>query len=171
VQTFRGDIFVILLALGANLPSPAGPPAATLRAALAALADSGITPRAVSRFYVSAAWPDPSDPAFTNAVALVDTELPPRQLLELLHGVEARFGRHRGVRNAPRTLDLDIIDYDGRVEAGPPALPHPRLHERAFVLAPLAEIVPDWRHPVTGLTAVELLAALKAGENDVRVLP
>ena len=78
----------------------------------------------------------------------------------LLHGVETDFGRLRSAPNAPRTLDIDLLDYDGLVMTDGVVLPHPRLAERSFVLAPLAEIAPDWRHPVTGLGAGELLAAL-----------
>lgn len=151
---------MILLGLGANLPSSAGPPAATLRAALEELARSGTVSLAVSRFYRTAAWPDPHDPPFVNAVARIETTLPPGALLCRLHDIEAKFGRQRGLRNAPRTLDLDLLDYDGRVEAGPPELPHPRLVERGFVLVPLREIAPEWRHPRSGLTADDLLAAL-----------
>ena len=154
---------MILIALGANLPSMAGAPAETLRAALARLGGEGVTVRAVSSFYNTKAWPDPTDPPFVNAVAAVATGLPPDALLAALHRVEAAFGRSRSVKNAPRSLDLDLLDYDGRIEAGPPILPHPRIGERDFVLRPLAEIAPDWRHPVSGLTAGELLSRLADG--------
>jgi 2-amino-4-hydroxy-6-hydroxymethyldihydropteridine diphosphokinase len=151
---------MILIALGANLPSAAGGPEETLRAALASLRARGITVERQSGFYVSEAWPDPSDPPFINAVAAVRTSLPPTDLLRLLHEVEAEFGRKRGPRNAPRSLDLDLIDYDSRVEQGEPELPHPRIKSRAFVLVPLREIAPDWRHPVTGRAVTELIADL-----------
>lgn len=151
---------MILIALGANLPSVAGPPAETLRAALAAFQANGIKPVKVSEFHETKAWPDPSDPLFVNAVAQVETSLDPQALLARLHEIERQFGRERPARNAPRTLDLDIIDYDGRVEAGPPILPHPRMPDRAFVLTPLAEIAPEWRHPVLGMTAAEMLTRI-----------
>jgi 2-amino-4-hydroxy-6-hydroxymethyldihydropteridine diphosphokinase len=77
----------------------------------------------------------------------------------------------RGARNAPRTLDVDILDYNGRVEGGPPVLPHPRLEERPFVLVPLAEIAADWRHPVSHRTAAELLAALPQQGSGIVPLP
>lgn len=157
---------MILIALGANLPSEAGPPAETLRASLAALAENGIRIVRVSHFFQTPAWPDPVDPPFTNAVALVETTRNPAALLALLHEVESRFGRVRGARNTPRTLDLDLLDYDGRIEAGPPVLPHPRLAERAFVLVPLAEVVPDWRHPATGQGVDALLAAIPLAERE-----
>jgi 2-amino-4-hydroxy-6-hydroxymethyldihydropteridine diphosphokinase len=155
---------MILIALGANLASSAGKPDETLRAALKALARRGITVDAVSSFYKTPAWPDPSDPPFVNAVARVTSTLPPAALLAALHAVEAEFGRKRSVRNAPRTLDLDLIDYDGRVEMGAIELPHPRAADRAFVLVPLRDVAPDWRHPVSGKSVAELIDALPASE-------
>ena len=160
---------MIVIALGANLPSRAGAPRETLRAALDALTAFGVRVTAVSPFYASKAWPDPGDPAFVNAVAIVETELSPHALMTRLHEVETSFGRKRSTKNAPRPLDLDLIDYDGWVEAGPPVLPHPRMHGRAFVLAPLADVAPGWRHPVSGETIEQLLAALN-GSKDVRQL-
>jgi 2-amino-4-hydroxy-6-hydroxymethyldihydropteridine diphosphokinase len=153
---------MIYIALGANLPSHAGNPAQTLRAALHQLAENGAVPQAVSSFYATPAWPDPSDPEFVNAVARIETELSPPQLMELLHRVEAAFGRQRNVRNAPRTLDLDILDYEGRVEQGPPILPHPRIAGRAFVLIPLRDVAPEWHDPASGENVDTLIAALPA---------
>lgn len=120
----------------------------------------------VSSFYQSPAWPDPSHPPYVNAVALVQTPLGPAGLLAALHEIEAAFGRERSVPNAPRTLDLDLIDYDGRVEEGPPVLPHPRAAGRAFVLKPIADIAPAWRHPVSGKPVAALLAALPPGDVE-----
>jgi len=118
--------------------------------------------------YTSPAWPDPADPPFTNAVAAVDTWLAPAELMMTLHAVESEFGRKRGIPNIPRTLDLDLIDYDGRVESaiGGPVLPHPRATERAFVLAPLLDVAPDWRDPVTGTSGRDRLKALQALGNQ-----
>ena len=151
---------MILIALGANLPSPAGTPTATLSSALGRLKACGITLLSVSSFYQTPAWPDPSQPPYVNAVAQVATRLQPGELLALLHDVEAEFGRVRGMANASRTLDLDLLDYDGRIMASDVTLPHPRMAERSFVLVPLAEIAPGWQHPLTRQGAGELLARL-----------
>jgi 2-amino-4-hydroxy-6-hydroxymethyldihydropteridine diphosphokinase len=106
-----------------------------------------------------------------NAVAAVETSLAPIALLDALLALEAGFGRRRSVPNAARTLDLDLLDYDGRRCNGERlVLPHPRLHERRFVLAPLAEIAPQWRHPRSAKTAAELLAALPPGQQPVQDL-
>jgi 2-amino-4-hydroxy-6-hydroxymethyldihydropteridine diphosphokinase len=146
-----------LIGLGANIPSPAGQPAQTLKAALAALARAGVEIAAVSPFYETVAWPDPADPPFLNAVAAVRTRLQPVALMALLHDVETTLGRKRSVPNAPRSLDLDLLDYAGQIWDGAVTLPHPRLAERRFVLEPLKVVAPDWRHPVSGLDVDALL--------------
>lgn len=148
------------------MASRVGAPQRTLTAALNHLAANGVNIEAVSPYYVTPAWPDPSDPPFVNAVARVATGLQPSELMELLHATELAFGRVRATRNAPRTLDLDLLDYDGLVQAGPPVLPHPRLAQRAFVLVPLADIAPDWVQPGTGKSVRELLAALPPKDRD-----
>ena len=155
---------MILIALGANLPSPAGPPTATLRAALARLEEQGVKILSVSSFYETPAWPDPAQPAFVNAVAAVESTLQPVELLTLLHGVETDFGRLRSAPNAPRTLDIDLLDYDGKRMTDGVMLPHPRMAERSFVLVPLAQVAPNWRHPVTGEAVRDLLIRLSDRE-------
>lgn len=155
-----GEIFI---ALGANIAGPAGPPFSTLKAALAALEIAGASVLRLSAFYETQAWPNPADPPFINAAAAVRTELEPNMLLTLLHKIETSLGRKRSAPNAPRTLDIDLLDYQGRVLGGGGLiLPHPRLAERRFVLEPLAQIAPGWRHPVSGRSARQLLAALSA---------
>jgi 2-amino-4-hydroxy-6-hydroxymethyldihydropteridine diphosphokinase len=91
-------------------------------------------------------------------------------LLQCLHAIEASFGRKREERNAPRTLDLDLIDFDGRIRDDAPILPHPRVAERGFVLVPLADIAPDWRHPVSGLSIRDLIDRLPAGSRNIAPL-
>ncbi|MGH6828153.1 MAG: 2-amino-4-hydroxy-6-hydroxymethyldihydropteridine diphosphokinase [Rhizomicrobium sp.] len=157
---FPGETPKILIALGANIPSPAGSPEATLKAALALLQARGVKVSAVSRLHATQAWPDSSDPPFVNAVAEIQTQLQPFALLGLLHEVETAFGRKRSAPNRPRSLDLDLLDYRGWIEQGPVELPHPRMAERRFVLEPLAEVAPGWRHPMSGLTVESLLKAL-----------
>jgi len=159
---------MILIGLGSNLPSEAGGPRETIEAALHALGDAGIAVERRSRFYRTAPVPVSDQPWYVNAVAAVTTKLPPRDLLAALHRIEAQFGRVRRERNEARPLDLDLLAYDGRIESGEnggPILPHPRLHERAFVLLPLADIAPDWRHPISGKSVAELIAALPPGQT------
>jgi 2-amino-4-hydroxy-6-hydroxymethyldihydropteridine diphosphokinase len=155
---------MIYIALGANIASPVGPPEVTLRRALEAMPKHGIEVVAVSRFYHSPAWPDPSQPPFVNAVAEVRTKLLPGELMRALLAIEKTFGRVRKTKWEPRSLDLDLIDYGGLVSDAPHLmLPHPRLHERAFVLRPLHDIAPHWRHPDTGQGIDSLMKTVDAG--------
>jgi 2-amino-4-hydroxy-6-hydroxymethyldihydropteridine diphosphokinase len=157
----------ILIGLGANLAAAGhASPRDTLEAALAALAAEGVAVLQRSRWWESAPVPASDQPWYVNGVARVETELGPAMLLALLHRLEAGFGRVRQVRNEARTLDLDLLAYRGEILNGPepPILPHPRLAERAFVLLPLAEILPDWRHPGTGATLPEMIRRLPPGQ-------
>jgi 2-amino-4-hydroxy-6-hydroxymethyldihydropteridine diphosphokinase len=105
-------------------------------------------------------------PAFLNAVALVQTRLQPLQALSALQAIEQRFGRRREAANAPRVLDLDLIAMGRQTVDGPRLiLPHPKAAERLFVMGPLAEIAPDWRHPITGLAARDLAASAAVGRD------
>ena len=138
------------IGLGANL----GDAADTLRRAVEALArHEGVFVRALSRFYRTPAWGREDQPDFINAVALLETSLTPRALLERLLAVETEFGRHRpdGERWGPRTLDLDLLLYgDAVIDEPGLRVPHPHLHERAFALVPLLDVLPEARIPGYG---------------------
>lgn len=158
--TKSGGIFV---ALGANLPSADyGSPRATLEAALTLLAREDLSILQRSSWWQSGPQPASDQPDFVNGVIELDTALPPAELLVVLHRIESACGRVRQQRWEARILDLDLIDYRGERRAGEggnPVLPHPRLSERLFVLLPLQEIVPFWRHPVSGVGLTELISA------------
>ncbi len=163
---------MILVALGSNLPHPQiGPPAAVLDAALDEMKASGLRVLKVSRYFASAPVPASDQPWYVNAVAKVETALPAAELLAELHRIEALFGRQRSVANAARILDLDLLAYGDVVSLDDAALclPHPRLPQRAFVLMPLLDIAPEWRHPLSGQSVRELVAALP-GDEDIRPL-
>ncbi|MDY0872535.1 2-amino-4-hydroxy-6-hydroxymethyldihydropteridine diphosphokinase [Dongia rigui] len=161
----------IFIGLGANLPSDAGSPVATLEKAVTDIASAGITIRRRSPWFETAPVPRAADqPWYVNGVIAVASDLGPQDLLALLQRLEAGAGRVRSVANAARPLDLDIIAYGDRVEtAADPLLPHPRMAMRAFVLLPLQAIAPRWRHPVSGRSVADLIAALPP-DQEIRLL-
>ena len=141
----------IILAVGGNLAGDYPSLDALLEAALSAFLRADLCIVRRSRWWRSAAWPDPAAPAYLNAVAIVETPLSPLALLAQLLAIETAFGRRRTQPNAPRTLDLDLIAHGRQIVAERGlAVPHPRAHERLFVMGPLAEIAPDWVHPALG---------------------
>jgi 2-amino-4-hydroxy-6-hydroxymethyldihydropteridine diphosphokinase len=157
-----------VIALGGNLPGSQDSVAAALRAAVAQLPMAGFQPIRISGWWRSAAWPDPSDPPFLNGVVLATTNLSAEEALAALHRLEAVFGRERTTANAPRTLDLDLIALGRTVtNSGGLILPHPRAAERYFVMGPLAEIAPGWRHPVLNATAHALAQTATIGRDAV----
>jgi 2-amino-4-hydroxy-6-hydroxymethyldihydropteridine diphosphokinase len=167
---------VILIALGANLPTAAGRlPLQSCRDAAAALDRlPGLRLRALSRWYRTAPVASlPGAPSFVNGVARLEGETgDPARLLAALHAIEDLAGRERPFPNAPRVLDLDLIDLDGLQRLAPdPVLPHPRAHLRRFVLHPLRDVAPDWRHPVLGLTVQALLDRLPPDEPTPAPMP
>ena len=156
---------MIIIALGANLPDALGhaPLQACLRAVQGLAALPGLRLVATSRWYATAPVPPlPGAPDYTNGVVRLEGVAEPAALLAALHALEDAAGRQRPYLNAPRTLDLDLVDLNGLVRDAPdPVLPHPRAHLRRFVLQPLAEVAPGWLHPRLGLTVEALLAGLE----------
>ncbi len=164
---------MIFIGIGANLDSPRyGPPLAACEASLAALDAHLVRVVARSRWYRSRPVPASDQPWFVNGVVRVETALDAASLLALLHRIEAEFGRRRTLPTQARVLDLDLLAYGGMLAQGKgagPILPHPRLHERAFVLYPLRDIAPDWRHPGSGATIEDMLRALPPGQDCVKL--
>ncbi len=164
-STGSGSIFI---GAGANLAHALyGQPRDTLMAALGSLEGRGIGILRFSPWYRSAPVPASDQPWYVNVVVEVATDLPADRLLAELHAVEEVFGRVRTVPNAARLIDLDLLDFRGKIDPGGPGratLPHPRMTGRGFVLKPLADLAPDWRHPVTGAPLEALLATLSADQ-------
>jgi 2-amino-4-hydroxy-6-hydroxymethyldihydropteridine diphosphokinase len=168
-QVARNDLDeAVIVALGSNLPGPYTSREALLEAALSALPEAGLALVTRSTWWASAAWPDPAGPEYLNGVAIVRTALSPAEALAALHAVEERFGRQReegGEANAPRTLDLDLVAHGRAVLDGDLVVPHPRAHERLFVMGPLAELASAWVHPVSGEPAFRLAANATVGRD------
>lgn len=171
-KTFRGGVYI---GLGANLPHPVhGAPPQTLRASLDRLAGREISVLRTSPLYRSAPVPASDQPWYVNAVAELATDLAADALLARLHAVEAELGRARTVVNAARSVDLDLLDFRGEIAPGGPGraiLPHPRMAGRGFVLRPLADLAPSWRHPATGASIRVLVAALDPDQQTERLEP
>ena len=178
---------IMWMALGANLTSSVGGPADTLRAALKCLEIQGAVIRTVSSFYSTPAFPTGKGPDYVNAVAEISADWSASEALAHMHAIEAQMGRERGVRWGQRTLDLDLIGHgdlvlpdaqthaewrnlplDQQMTRSPDQLilPHPRLQDRAFVLVPMADVAPDWVHPVLCKSVQELLNTLPKAQRD-----
>ena len=177
----------IIVALGANQPHQGRTLADTLQAGLVALGDAGLRVVAQSRFFATPCFPAGAGPDYLNAAAVLCAAegMAAAQVLTLLHSVEAEFGRERVQRWGMRTLDIDLLAMgaavlpdiktyrewrdlpaQAQINTAPEQLilPHPRLQDRAFVLVPMADVAPDWRHPVSGKTVREMLETLPQGD-------
>jgi 2-amino-4-hydroxy-6-hydroxymethyldihydropteridine diphosphokinase len=153
---------MILIGLGSNQDGPWGNPRETIEQALRELGRAPLRLIKASTLIVTAPFGKTDQPNFVNAVASVATELAAESLLSHLHQIERDAGRVRGERWGPRALDLDVLDFDGVISDNGLTLPHPGIAERRFVLDPIAEIAPEWRHPVTRMTAGEMRARVRS---------
>ena len=163
---------MILIGMGSNLVSAEFETSQSLlEASLNSMESHDLKVIGRSSWYRSAPIPASDQPWFVNGVVRVESDLEPAALLQVLHALEHEYGRVRGRRNGSRTLDLDLLAYDDRTsdEADGLVLPHPRLQMRGFVLLPLAELAPQWRHPKIGLTAAEMLGSLPPGQGVERL--
>nr|WP_299726035.1 2-amino-4-hydroxy-6-hydroxymethyldihydropteridine diphosphokinase [uncultured Tateyamaria sp.] len=181
-----------LVALGSNMQSDVGSPAETLDFAVSTLETMGAVIRAKSRFYATPAVPVGNGPDFVNAAVVIETGWSAREMIANLHDIEAQLGRRRAERWGARIIDLDLLAMDDMIlpdvatlrswmnlpfdqqqqkAPGQLILPHPRMHQRSFVLVPLAEIAPDWKHPITRQTVAQMCAALpEADRAPIRAL-
>jgi len=169
------------------MDSEAGSPVQALQLAVASLADVGAVIRSQSPFYATPAMPAGIGPDFVNAALVLEAPWTPRDALMRMHEIEAQMGRRRSKRWGERVVDIDLLAIDGKVLPDMPTvrtwmnlapekqresvpkqliLPHPRMHERGFVLVPLADVAPDWLHPVTRRTVVQMRDALPPADLD-----
>ncbi len=174
-----------VIALGANLSLRGCGPKVTLERSLIAMTEAGLVIRKTSRFFATPCFPAGAGPDYVNAAVLIESDLTPQGVLDLLHRIEHDFERAREQRWGMRTLDLDLVCWDELVLPDdaefqrwltlPPEdqtksapehliLPHPRLQDRAFVLVPMMDVAPDWRHPVLDRTVTQMVAALPPDE-------
>ncbi len=162
-------LHMILIGVGSNVPGPWGTPEETVARVRFELDRGPVRVERASSPVRTTPFGITDQPPFINAALAIETDLPPSALLLHLQALERRAGRHRDIHWGPRTLDLDLLDYRRLVlkEASGLVLPHPGIAERPFVLVPITEIAPEWRHPMTGLTAAEMLAKVAPSAEGV----
>ncbi|MDE0970535.1 MAG: 2-amino-4-hydroxy-6-hydroxymethyldihydropteridine diphosphokinase [Octadecabacter sp.] len=190
-RTYNISFDTVLVAIGGNAYSHIGSPESTVLAAIGAL-KARFNQFCVSSIYQTPSFPAGSGPDFINAACLFSSALPAADILEILHQIEANYGRERLLRWGQRTLDLDLIAHGDNIlpdklthdrwreltleiqKTQTPdtlILPHPRVQDRAFVLVPLADIAPDWVHPLLDQSVTEMLEHLPAAERaEIRVI-
>ena len=162
----------VIIGLGSNLSGKFGSPRGACGAALEALQNVGLEVIARSPWYESAPVPISEQPRFVNGIVSIMTELAPAALLRQILEIETIMGRQRTKPNAARIIDLDLLAQGKLICDGVgdiPVLPHPRLHERAFVILPLADLMPNWQHPLTRYTALEMKTNLRADQEIHRM--
>ena len=160
---------MILIAFGANLNSHVGSRIVTIKCAVNDLKSRGIYFIKSSRFYETEPVPPSNYPNYINSVSIIETQLNPYELLDTLHDIEGIYGRERSFRNSPRTLDIDLLSFNNSIIKNRKIeIPHPRLHERGFIMIPLQEVAKDWKHPILNVSIRDLINNL---EMDNKVLP
>lgn len=181
----------MLVAVGSNMDSAQGSPTETIRAGIMELERVGGVIRSTSRLFSTPAFPVGSGPDYVNGALVVEADWSAQDALERLHAVEAALGRRRVVRWGQRVIDMDLLAVDNTVNPDPASarkwmdlpldqqqktapdqliLPHPRMHERAFVLVPLADVAPDWVHPILNQSVLQMLDALPA-QDLAQIVP
>ena len=166
---------MIFLGIGSNLPSSFGNRFKNIDLAISFLLQEKIKLVKKSSFYESFSYPNKQDPKFINVVILIESNLSPTELMNVLISIEEKLERKRGKRNNPRTCDLDILDYKKKImdfefSNHTLTIPHKRISNRSFVLYPLKEISPNWVHPVTKKNVNDLINDLKTSNNEITKL-
>ena len=152
----------IFLGIGSNL----GNRIINIEKAKLLLLDLGIKLISISNYYETPSWPNPKNPEFINIVLKVTCKHKPLEMINLCKIIEAKLGRKKSPKNSPRVCDIDIIDFDGLVSKDKLSLPHPRMHERNFVLFPLFDIEKNWVHPIKKISVKKLILSLS--NKDIR---
>ena len=152
----------VFLGIGSNL----GNRITNIEKAKLLLIENGINFISISNYYETPSWPDPKKPKFINIVLKVTCKHKPLEMINLCKIIEAKLGRKKSPKNSPRVCDIDIIDFDGLVSKDKLSLPHPRMHERNFVLFPLFDIEKNWVHPIKKISVKKLILSLS--NKDIR---